>query len=305
MPTSIPISPITQTIMTMMRFLRVKRPFTSKANAQRYMRHHTRLANRPLRLPSLTSAMAISEELGFPVVTLRPKGKIPLGVVVMFHGGAYVRLPLADHWKFADRLVQKTGWQVVVPIYPKVPQHTVMHALAMVKTLVTRVLQHHHPVVFVGDSAGGGLALALTEILVNELQPSPEHLILLSPWLDIALRNPQSDALEREDPILACEGLREIGRIWSGDLSKDDPRVSPLLGLSSKLPPMTVITATEEIFYPDTQSLVQQASQLGIELDLTIGKGLFHCYPLFGVPEATSVVDSIIDRIQHIEKPVM
>jgi acetyl esterase/lipase len=299
-----PINPMTQTIMTMMRLLQVKRPFTSKSRAQRYMRYHARLANRPLHLPKLSSIIDISEESGFPVVTLNPKNKIPLGVVVMFHGGAYVRLPLADHWKFADRLAQKTGWQVMVPIYPKAPNHTVQQALAMVKPLVERVLTHHHPVVFMGDSAGGGLALALTEMLVNEHQPSPAHLILMSPWLDIALRDPKCRDLESVDPILAVEGLREMGRVWKGELSEDDPRVSPLLGLSAKLPPMTLITATHEIFYPDALTLAKQAAQLGIDVDLTIGKGLFHCYPLFGVPEATAVIDSITHQLLHIEKPV-
>jgi epsilon-lactone hydrolase len=298
MSNATPMTAITQTVMTLMRLLRFKRPFETKAGAQRYLRQHSTQTGKPLRLPTVRSMIGISEEHGFPVVTLSPKNKVPSGIAVMFHGGAYVRLPLADHWKFADRLVQKTGWQVMLPLYPKAPNATASASLAKVMPLVLQVL-HHHPVVFMGDSAGGGFALALCEMLAKAHQPQPAQLILMSPWLDIALRNPQSDALEPLDPILACEGLREIGRVWSGGLSADDPQVSPLRGLTSDLPPMTVITGDHEIFYPDALTLARQAAHLGIEVDLTIGKGLFHCYPLFNVPESQPVLNSIIQTLNH------
>jgi acetyl esterase/lipase len=269
--------------------LKVKRIFASKDTTQRYLRRHAKRARQPLRLPNLKSMIAISEEAGFPVVTLSLKDKVPHGVVVMFHGGAYVRSPLADHWRFADLLVQRTGWQVILPIYPKAPVSTVTESLAKVMPLVQSILSHHHPVIIMGDSAGGGLALAISELLAKASGPLPEHLILMSPWLDIALRHQQSEALDTKDPILSCVGLREIGQVWSGNLSPDDPRVSPLFGLTSALPPMTVITGTREIFYPDVLTLTQHAKRLGIDVELIIGEGLFHCYPLFDVPESQRV----------------
>ena len=301
-PMSTPaLHPITRVVVFMMTLLKVKQLFASKAGTQRYLRRHAKRSQRPLRLPNLKSRISITEDYGFPVVTLSPRNHVPSGVVMMFHGGAYVRLPLAEHWHFADRLVQRTGWQVILPIYPKAPKATVTEALGKVLPLVLSVLHHHHPVVFMGDSAGGGLALAVCELLAKDQAPLPAQLILMSPWLDIALRDPQSQALEAQDPILACEGLREIGRVWSGNLSPDDPRVSPLLGLSSALPPMTVITGTREIFYPDALTLSQQATRLGIDVELTVGEGLFHCYPLFNLPESQHVVRALEQLLQTIE----
>ncbi len=284
------VHPVSSAVMALLNLIQVKRPFMSDKGAQGYLRTHAKRTARPLRLPAMTSSVDISADAGFPVVTLSPKNKVPSGILVMFHGGAYVRPPLADHWRLADRLVQRTGWQVILPIYPKAPQSTVTDALKKLMPWVNSILSHHHPVLFMGDSAGGGLALAVCEQLVKDHAPLPLHLILMSPWLDIALRNPQSEALEKTDPILGCEGLREIGRVWSKELSPEDPRVSPLFGLSSALPPMTVITGTREIFYPDVITLTQHATQLGIDVELIIGEGLFHCYPLFNVPEAQRVI---------------
>lgn len=294
------LHPITRVVLSMMYLLKVKQLFASKAGTQRYLRRHAKRSQKPLRVPNLKSILSISETYGFPVVTLSPKNKVPNGIVLMFHGGAYVRLPLAEHWHFADRLVQRTGWQVILPIYPKAPNATVTEALGKVMPFTLNVLNHHHPVVMMGDSAGGGLALALCELLANDHGPLPAHLILMSPWLDIALRDPQSKALESVDQILACEGLREIGRVWSGEVSEDDPRVSPLFGLSAKLPAMTVITGTHEIFYPDVLTLAKRAAQHNIELDLMIGNGLFHCYPLFGIPESDAALVEICGKLNSL-----
>ena len=296
-----PVNPVTQMVMRSLRWLQVKRPFVSATNAQRYLRHYASRAKQPLPIPKLKSQRRLSEEFGFPVVTLSPKNKIPSGVVVLFHGGAYVRPPLADHWHFADHLVSRTQWQVIVPIYPKAPQSTVSETIEKVMPLLKHTLINHSHVVVVGDSAGGGLALALCEVLAHEGHPLPQHLVLLSPWLDIALRNPQTQALEAVDPILGVDGLREIGRIWSGDLRDTDPKVSPLFGLEPTLPPMTLITGTQEIFFPDILAMAKQAETLGLSVDLEIGEGLFHCYPLFAVPEAAPVFEGLVQRLTTIE----
>lgn len=296
-----PVNPVTHMVMHSLRWLQVKRPFVSATHAQRYVRHYTSKAKLPLPIPKLKSNRRLSEENGFPVVTLSPKNKIPSGVVILFHGGAYVRPPLADHWHFADHLVNRTQWQVIVPIYPKAAQSTANESIDKVMPLLKHTITNHSHVVVMGDSAGGGLALALCELLAKEGHPLPQHLVLLSPWLDIALRHPQSQALEAVDPILGVEGLREIGRIWRGDLSDTDPKVSPLFGLVPSLPPMTLITGTQEIFYPDILAMAKQAEALGLSVELEIGEGLFHCYPLFTVPEAAPVFELLVQRLQTIE----
>ena len=294
MPHHPPLHPITQVVIKMLTGLKVKRSFCSADHTQRYLRYHAKRSTRPLELPKLRSEVAVEELDGATVVRLNPDHKVPQGTVVFLPGGAYVRPPLQEHWRFADGLVQRSDWQIIVPIYPKAPRATVTDALAMLHQLMNEI---HGPWILMGDSAGGGLALALTEELIHLKKRLPKHLILISPWLDIALRDPKSKELEPQDPILACEGLREIGRQWAGGLSTDDPRVSPLLGITPECPPMTLFTGTREIFTPDILTLHHKASSLGVDSTLIVGEGLFHCYPIFAIPEAQNALESILQRL--------
>ena len=81
-----------------------------------------------------------------------------------------------------------------------------------------------------GDSAGGGLALAATRELVQRGEPTPGHMVLLSPWLDVTLSDPAIALIH--DPVTspAIPALKVAGLIWAGDLSTSDPAVSPLYG---------------------------------------------------------------------------
>ena len=291
------ISPLTKIVIQFLTWLNVKRPFTSAQNAERYLRHHAKRSQDPLRLPKLRSTVSNNSIQGYPVVNLMPNTTKPKGTIVMLHGGAYVRGPLAEHWRFADALVQGSGWQVILPIYPKAPQATVETALTWVNDILDDVLDQPKPVVLMGDSAGGGLALAIAIQRLQHHKTRPHQLFLLSPWLDIALRNPMIESLEHRDPILAREGLRSLGTKWSGSLSLDDPRVSPLKGLTMGLPPVTLWVGTEEIFYPDAQELHERASALGIPVELRVGEGLFHCYPIFPIPEAKLEIEALIQRL--------
>ena len=266
---------MTKIVINLLRWLRVKRPFLSSQNAERYLHHHAKRQNDPLRIPKLTSTLTSIINQGYSVVTLMPQGVDPKGTIVLLHGGAYVRRPLTDHWRFADALVNGSGWKVILPIYPKAPHATVETAMSWVDNIMDDVLDQPGPVVLMGDSAGGGLALALVIQRLQQMKTLPQQLILLSPWLDIALRNPALAAFEQRDPILAREGLRTIGQQWSGTVSLDDPRVTPLKGLMKGLPPLIISVGTEEIFYPDVIELSHRAKALGIQTELRVGQGLF------------------------------
>ena len=93
-----------------------------------------------------------------------------------------------------------------------------------------------------GDSAGGGLALAFCEYLaVNDL-PQPENLILMSPWIDISMSGDYDEV--EFDPIGGVDALREMGKAWAGDLDLKDYRVSPMFGDVSKLQKTTIFVGT-------------------------------------------------------------
>jgi acetyl esterase/lipase len=78
-------------------------------------------------------------------------------------------------------------------------------------------------VLFAGDSAGGGLALAFAQSLATLDLPQPVKLVFFAPWLDITLANPAIPDVERHDPWLSSAGLGVAGRTWAGTTDLDDP----------------------------------------------------------------------------------
>jgi epsilon-lactone hydrolase len=95
-----------------------------------------------------------------------------------------------------------------------------------------------------GDSAGGGLALAVAQQFGRSASTALRRLILIAPWLDITLDEAAWDADVPRDAMLDRPGLREAGRLYRGELSETDPRVSPLNGDLSQLPPISLFTGT-------------------------------------------------------------
>ena len=147
--------------------------------------------------------------------------------------------------------------------------------------------------ILMGDSAGGGLALGLAESFVAAGVPLPERLILLSPWVDVTMENPDIEALLPVEPVLHLELVKVHGRYWANALDPHDWRVSPLFGDMSALPPVTLYTGTRELLYPDALLLSDALAAAGVEVDFRVGRGLNHEYPLMPIPEGRRAVREI------------
>ena len=150
----------------------------------------------------LTTSEGQSE--GMSVWTLQPSS--PTGqYVIALHGGGYVNDPSIFHWLTYATMARKTGATVVVPMYPLESQGgTAATAVPqMADFLAAMVTQYGAGNVSVlGDSAGGGLALAAVQELVQRGDPTPGHMVLLSPWLDVTLSNPSIALIN--DPIASA-----------------------------------------------------------------------------------------------------
>lgn len=153
--------------------------------------------------------------------------------IIYLHGGGYIDQPLSFHWIFLGKLQKETGATIIVPIYPKLPNNTYVDSFEKVFPLYQDIIQELDPssVYLMGDSAGGGFALALAQLLLEKGLPQPAHIILLSPWLDITLDNPEIDeSLEKVDPMLGIYGAAEFGKLYAGDTDRKYYLLSPLYG---------------------------------------------------------------------------
>ena len=83
-----------------------------------------------------------------------------------------------------------------------------------------------------GDSAGGGLSLALSMYFAQKDLPVPEKLILLSPWVDLNMDNPEIEKYIKKDPMLKLDELKIDARYWANGTDLNDYRLSPILAIS-------------------------------------------------------------------------
>lgn len=216
--------------------------------------------------------------------------------ILYLHGGAYVDQPLIPHWLFLDQVVKGSQAMVNVPIYPKAPVHQFQETYDKLLCLYRIILAQTKPqdIVFMGDSAGGGLALGFSQYIGKQGLPQPERLILISPWLDITMENPGIDGLEIKDPMLLRNHLKVMGKAWAGDTDRRDYRLSPINGSLKGLPPISLFIGTHEMFLADARKFKIRAIAQGATISYHEYPKMNHDFPLFPIPEARKVLHEII-----------
>lgn len=221
-----------------------------------------------------------------------------LYTVLYLHGGAYTEEILPFHLNFCTHLAKRIRACVLVPIYPLAPNHTWRETYALLTALYAEIREKlHTPITIMGDSAGGGLAIAFCQYLKTLDLPQPDHLIGLSPWVDISMTDNDYSAYRPLDPMLDVAGLQTIGKSWAGDLDVRDAKVSPTFGDNHGLPKTLLFTGTREILYPDICDFYEKLDRDGVEAELVVAEGMNHVYPLYGLPESKEAVSRIIREI--------
>lgn len=223
----------------------------------------------------------------FPVHTARPRVGRPRTSVVHVHGGGFVAPIDPFHVRYAVRLARHLDAEAVLPDYPLAPEHTWRDSHDELVDLLAGLCRTRDRVVLVGDSAGGGLALAVAMSLRDRGGPQPSHLVLHAPWGDLTTSTPETRDLDAVDPWLHLRKLTAYAAWWAG--SPDDlgrPEVSPALGDLAGLPPLLVTCGTRDLLLPGCRLLVDRATAAGTPVTYLEAPGLIHVFPLLPVPEA-------------------
>jgi len=239
----------------------------------------------------LTVETAVAD--GRKVFTIRKPGSTSEKSILFLHGGAYVQNISARHWELVGQLIRLTGCTFIVPDYPLAPENTYVDAFNMVEPHLMRLYSHCDPlnVIFMGDSAGGGFALALAQKMKMEKVALPGQLILISPWLDFTLQNPEISAVESKDLILEMKGLLQASRSYAGDTIGSHYQLSPINGPLEGLPRISLLTGTHDILYPDCLLLKNRLQETGTDMNFYEFPKMIHDWPLISfLPEAKAAI---------------
>lgn len=215
------------------------------------------------------------------------------GTLLYLHGGAYCVGAAATHRSLTARLARSTGLALFAADYRLAPEHpfpaAVEDALA-----AYRALRERGPVVVAGDSAGGGLALALALALRDAGEPLPASLVLLSPWADMS-----ADAVPARPPrgeaMLSLPWARECAALCLRDTPPSHPWASPLRADLRGLPPVLIQAGTDELLHDQALRLHDALQAAGVSVRCEITPRRWHVFQLHG--GALASADDAIDRI--------
>lgn len=223
--------------------------------------------------------------------------------VLYLHGGGYVAGSRRSHRGIVSRLARATGAPVFVPEYRLAPEHrfpaAVDDALAALAYASTSAPDGSEspPVrlAIVGDSAGGGLALATLVAARDRGRTLPDACVLLSPWTDLAATG--SSVVERDalDPVIPGALLERWARLYVGDADPRTPLASPLYAALHGLPRMLVQVGDQEVLLDDSTRLAERARSAGVDVTLEVWPDMFHVFQAFAgaLPEGREAIARI------------
>ncbi|MEG2083577.1 MAG: alpha/beta hydrolase, partial [Oscillospiraceae bacterium] len=224
--------------------------------------------------------------------------------LLYLHGGAYVAGGIEYSLGFGSVLAARSGMTTLCAAYRLAPEHVFPCAIDDALEAYERLLSKGYSpdnISFVGESAGGGLLFALLLRLKDEGKPMPRSTVALSPWTDLTLSLPSYTENADVDPTLSLESLKFCARLYASyDL--DNPYVSPLYGNLAGLPRSLIIAGSCELLLDDAREMAKKLSASGCDCTLVISEGMWHVFPLFGVPESRAALDNIDSFLKETEQ---
>ena len=235
---------------------------------------------------------------GVPAHWLVAPGADAGRVLLFLHGGGYELGSLRSDGELAARLGRASGMRVLFPEYRLAPEHPFPAAIDDVVAAwhwlrADRDLSANSLAV-AGDSAGGGLSVALLVATRDDGEALPAAAVLMSPTVDLTSSGASMTERVDQDPISTPAMLRQFASDYLDGADPKTPLASPLFASLSGLPPLLVQVGTADLLLSDSERLARAATEAGVEVTLEVGEGLPHVYQLLlGTPEAAEATEQI------------
>ena len=221
---------------------------------------------------------------GCPGEWLRPTGAAANTVLLYLHGGAYITGSCHTHRGLAGHLAQSAGLDCFLLDYRLAPEHPFPAAVedAQAAYLALHKQDPARTIVLAGDSAGGGLALALALRLRDAGHAAPGAMALLSPWTDLTLSLPTHQSKAAKDPFFPdSTTLSMAAQLYAASSDLTQPLVSPHFAALHDLPPTLIHVGEHEALLGDAQALAAKLQAAGTSVQLQEFQGMWHVWQIF------------------------
>lgn len=236
------------------------------------------------KMPSGVSTERV-EIRGLPGLWLRPDAQRTNGIVLYLHGGAYVQGSINTSRALAARLSLASQTSTLSLEYRLAPEHPYPAAVDDAFGVYCELLTSYpgRPIAITGDSAGGGLSVALALRIRDAGLNPPVALALLSPWTDLTLGNASHSTLATVDPFFPnTQPLSKAALAYTQGQDLKNPFISPQFASFENFPPTLIHVGTLEALLDDSRILAQRLSTGGASVELKVYPGMWHVWQVFG-----------------------
>lgn len=234
---------------------------------------------------------------------LIPHGAPSNKVIIYVHGGGYVSGSCNDHRGFVSKFAVNCGFTNLTYEYRLAPEHKFSAAIDDSVLVYENIIRKGYTpknILIAGESAGGGLCLALLLALKQRKIELPVAAVAISPWTDLTC---SSDSYKTKNKVSLSplNSWRVFSNYYAGENDLKNPLISPLFGELHGLPPIFINSGNYDELYEDGEKFYKKALEAGVEAYFREGDKMVHCYPLLSpmFPEAKEAMDEICEFIKQ------
>ena len=257
------------------------------------------------RLSRPARHVAIEEKsiAGLHAEWYRPPQPKPGKLLLYLHGGAYTLGSCDSHRKLVTHMANEGRIEAVMPEYRLAPEHPFPAGLDDAIAVYKELLQSGYSasdIVISGDSAGGGLSVAMMLQLRHEGLPLPGTAVLISPFLDMSASGETMKTRADRDPWFRPDEVEVVARYYCPNEDLRNPLLSPVFANVAALPPTLIHVGDDEILLSDSTRFADKLKTAGIDVEIEVFPEMWHVFQLFvgKMPESKAAVKKIGAFIQ-------
>ncbi|MYE12012.1 MAG: alpha/beta hydrolase [Gammaproteobacteria bacterium] len=235
---------------------------------------------------------------GVPAEWLSPAEAAADRAILYMHGGCYISGSPGVVREFCGRLANASRTRILSIDYRLAPEHPFPAALEDALTCYRWLLEQGHDptrIAVAGESAGGGLTLALLMQCRDLSLPMPACGVPISPWVDMELSFGESLTRNEGIDLAPVEPLRLGRAAYAGEKHLRNPLASPLYGDLSGLPPLLVQVGTREVLHDEGVEVARLAESAGVDVTLQRWEDMIHVWHWYAsiFPEAQEAIEAL------------
>ncbi|MFX1388376.1 MAG: alpha/beta hydrolase [Promethearchaeota archaeon] len=228
-------------------------------------------------------------------------------VMLYLHGGGYFSGSYISHRRFVSILCKKlhlNAYSINYRLAPEDPYPAGLDdAFFAYKWLLEEKSIPAEKVIIMGDSAGGGLTLALLHRIGIQNLPQPKAAICLSPWTDLTLTSETFKTKVEEDVFFNVENMKTSAKAYLQTQSPKNPEISPIFADFNGFPPIFLQVGTREMLLDDSLIIAEKMKKQGVSVTVDLWEGMFHAFLIFSaIPIIGKLTPEFRQALKNVKK---